>query len=183
MLDSKFQIREERLLALQRRAGFGAGHFCAVEHQDAVGVYGLDADRVLVRFGESGFVGDGLGVEEDQVGGEAWAELAAVGEVEGGGGLAGHFADGVFEGGDFKFADVATEDAGVGAVAAGVGLAGVELADAGIAGDGDQGVGHDVLHLLFVHGVEDHGGAAGEEGVDDDIELVVERNGGGSGAE
>ena len=151
----------------ENTAGAGFGDFAFgdgglpvdddVIEADGIGVGGLIGGRILDLFG----------VEKDEVGGEAFAELATVLEVESPGGERGHAADGVFEGEDFAFPDVLGQNARVGAVAAGMGHADAEIADAGVAGDGRIGVAEDALHIFVTHGVIDHLSAAFLDHVED----------------
>jgi len=79
-----------------------------------------NADGELVRIGEGGAVGHGIGVEDNDVGPAAGLESPAIPEREAGGHGGGHLADGVLQGEDLLIADVLAQDARVGAVGAGV---------------------------------------------------------------
>src|SRR4051794_17215398 len=78
-------------------AGFGPGVLAVLDHEDAVDEHEADADGVLVGPLEGGAVGDGGGVERDDVGAEALAKQAAVADREAGGDGGGHLADRVLQ--------------------------------------------------------------------------------------
>lgn len=98
----------------------------------------VDADGVFVGLFEGGAAGDGLGVEDGDVGEVVFFDEAAVAEVEVFGGEAGDFADAGFESEHFFGADVAGEEFGIAGVEEAAGFA--EAHEDGVGGDGDFGV-------------------------------------------
>src|SRR5437763_13281599 len=82
-------------LAGQRAAGQAPGELPASHRDLAVDQYLAHTGGELVRIGERGAVGDGRGVEYDNVGEVPVAEQATVTQAQGGGGQAAHPADGL----------------------------------------------------------------------------------------
>lgn len=108
---------------------------------------------------ESGFLGDRIGIEDDEVGLHAGADEAAVVEAQALGGEAGHLADGVLKGEDFQVADVAFEDADKGA-----GATRVAQTDAAVGGNHRVRPLEDALDVVLIDPMED--GAAAALGLD-----------------
>src|SRR5690348_6682241 len=134
----------------RRRASVPA----AGEDTDAVDPDIADARRELVRISEGGAVGDGGGVEDDDVGGVAREQQAAVAQAEARSHRAAHLADGVFEREQAIRAHVLAEHTRVGTVSAWVsgaerrGPGGIEAA--GIRGDADPGLTQAERDILLV---------------------------------
>ena len=72
----------------------GAGMAFVVDHLDSVDKNGPDTGWEAMGLGESGRIGDGCGVENDQIGLFARRQTAAVVESDLVGGHTGHFFDG-----------------------------------------------------------------------------------------
>jgi PIN domain nuclease of toxin-antitoxin system len=53
-----------------------------VDHDDPIHDHRLDTNRVLVRLVEAGAVGDGIGVEQDQIRGLSLGDRATVREAK-----------------------------------------------------------------------------------------------------
>src|SRR5438874_12187537 len=101
--------RESRLLprSVDRLARQRAGQLAVVvEYNLAVDDHVLDAFGILMWLFEGRFVDHAIGIEDGDVGGEAFSNQAAIAEAEGGGGLTGHFSDRVFERDDLSLADI-----------------------------------------------------------------------------
>ena len=99
-----------------------AGHFAFFDHRHAVHQDIIHALGELVGLLEGGYVLDGGGVEDDDVGAHALLEHAAIGEAHALRRQRGEFADGIFERERVIFADIFSKNAGEGAVGAGVGV-------------------------------------------------------------
>jgi len=63
-------------------SGHCSCHFVAVENKAAVDDNVGETDGVLMRFFEGGFISDGIGVEDHDVRGKAFADLPSIAEVE-----------------------------------------------------------------------------------------------------
>ena len=83
----------------------------------------FDAGGELAGLGEGGVVGDGVGIEDDDVSEIFFANEASVGDLEAGGRTSGELGDDFFEGEEFLIADERTEEPIGGAEHAGMDVA------------------------------------------------------------
>src|SRR5690606_2496395 len=104
--------------AVKRHARHLARQLRSVKDDLAVNNHGRESYSVLMRRLKGRLIADRALVKDDQVCGKAFADLAAVAEVERLGRKRRHFADGVLKGNDLKFADVTAEHSCIVAVAA-----------------------------------------------------------------
>ena len=76
-------------------AGQGAGMHLLIDHDNASDDHHVDAFGLLVRIVKAGAVGDRVGIEQDEIGGVAHDDCAAVCKAKRSGRAAGHLADGL----------------------------------------------------------------------------------------
>ena len=123
-------------------------------HDHVVDALGI-AVRIFVRRG----VGDTLGIEDDEIGPGADADLAAIGEPQMPRGERRHLAHRVFEGHDVLVARVAAQHARERAVRARMRLAErrrpIRCVRRRVAPDRDVRLRHDVAHVVLIHRVVD----------------------------
>src|SRR3954465_6804902 len=94
------------------------GNLIALHRELAVHDHVSEPDRVLVRLVVDGAVGDGGGIEHDDVRLHAGAQQAAIPDFQPLGGVRRHAADGLFEREYVLLADIDAEDAREGPIAA-----------------------------------------------------------------
>src|SRR5437868_5480222 len=90
----------------QSLTGVSRGQLAIVNHYFTVDQHKIETLRILMGFGEGRFVFDAGGVEEDEVGGHAFADQTSIAEREGSSGQGSHAADRVFPGEDAAVAHV-----------------------------------------------------------------------------
>src|SRR3954469_2393083 len=112
--------------AKERAAGMRAGVAAAFDGDAAVDDHDVDADGILLRLLERAVVGDGLRIEDDDIGEEAFFDRAAIGELHLRRRAAGHLADRIRQLEHVLVADVAAENPRERAVGPWVRLAGAE---------------------------------------------------------
>jgi hypothetical protein len=104
-----------------------------------------------MRLLEGGDIAERLGIEDDDVGDVALAQVAAFGEPENVGGQSRGAADRRRQRHDVPLDRVASDLAGKAAVGARVGHRVVRYALASVAGGGHKRLLHDLPHLVFLH--------------------------------
>ena len=173
-----YGLREDRAASTEETARQRTS-VLLIDHDDSIHNHHFDTFRVLVRIVKAGAIGNRLGVEEDQIGGVALDDCAAVREAKRRGRAASHLVDSLRQAEKIEIPGVMSKNPRKRSIEAGMRLAlpcyAVRCDARTIGADRDERVGENRPHVVLRHRTHEYSGGAAicNDQVTGDVERIL----------